>query len=86
MCGAIHWAMLETAINARILVTLTLLLFIGLTAGWWALTQNSVQTIIIAAGSRSGEAFVMAQAIAEITQRYHPEIAFEVLETRGSGH
>ena len=84
MCGAIHWAMLETAMNARNLVILTVLIFTGLIGGWWALTQNSAQTVVIAAGSRSGEAFVMAQAIAEITQRYHPEIAFEVLETRGS--
>ena len=48
--------------------------------------RGRVRQLNFAAGPRDGEAFQLAEAIAEVTERYNTRIQITVLETRGSGH
>lgn len=52
--------------------------------GWWMLEGAETHQITIAAGPSTGGAFEVATAIAEVTERYHPDIEVEVIETLGS--
>ena len=46
--------------------------------------RGRVRQLNFAAGPRDGEAFQLAEAIAEVTERYNTRIQITVLETRGS--
>ena len=65
---------------------LLILLGLGLTLWFSSLYFRSNQNYIlsIGAGSRSGEAFELAHAVATLVEKYHPEIRIQVRETKGS--
>ncbi len=52
--------------------------------GWLAYEQQQNSTLIVAAGARTSEGFQLAQAIAEVVNRHHPDLTLEVIETGGS--
>jgi TRAP transporter TAXI family solute receptor len=56
-----------------------------ITAGWLVVDSRGNRRLTIAAGPREGEAFLLADAIAKVARKIHPELRFEVLETAGSG-
>lgn len=52
---------------------------------FWRFDRGRERVLRLAAGPTDGEAFSLAEGIAEVTHRYNPGIRIEVLETRGSG-
>ncbi|MDJ0747347.1 MAG: TAXI family TRAP transporter solute-binding subunit [Xenococcaceae cyanobacterium MO_167.B27] len=53
--------------------------------GWqWFRSYNRVAVIAIATGSRQGEYYAFAQALAKVIARHQPQIQIEVIETEGS--
>ena len=66
-----------------LLIILAVLVAIG-GAGWLLFDQRKSETLIVAAGARSSEGFQLAEAIATVVNRHHPEITLEVIETGGS--
>lgn len=53
--------------------------------GWqWFRSQNRVAVLAIATGSRQGEYYAFAQALAKVVARHQPQIQIEVIETEGS--
>ncbi|NOQ65488.1 MAG: TAXI family TRAP transporter solute-binding subunit [Methyloprofundus sp.] len=68
-----------------ITIILSLLLFLLFTLAWFFLVeQKTVNHLTIAAGHRDSESYALAQAIAQVTPKYHPDIKIQVLETDGS--
>ncbi|MEE9439915.1 MAG: TAXI family TRAP transporter solute-binding subunit [Saprospiraceae bacterium] len=67
-------------IGALLLIFATLVLY----SAKKYFSKHEVQVLKIGAGSKSGEAYQFAQAIAEVMNRYHPEVKIEVLVTAGS--
>ena len=65
---------------------LLILLGLGLTLWFASLYFHSTQSYLltIGAGSRSGEAFELAHAVARLAEKYHPEIRIQIRETKGS--
>ena len=55
------------------------------TAGWFVADSHRSRRLTIAAGTRDGEAFLLAEAIAAVARRLDPALAIDVLETVGSG-
>ncbi len=71
--------------SIRALSVVALLVLAALTGGI-ALRESAVsQRVTIAAGPDEGEAYALATAIAEVTERHYPRLAVEVVETSGSG-
>jgi TRAP transporter TAXI family solute receptor len=66
-----------------LLVILAVLVAIG-GVGWLLFDQRQAETLVVAAGARSSEGFQLAEAIATVVNRHHPEITLEVIETGGS--
>ncbi|HLO84310.1 MAG TPA: TAXI family TRAP transporter solute-binding subunit [Nostocaceae cyanobacterium] len=48
------------------------------------LDLNQVHRLVIAAGSKTGESYILSQAIAQVVARHEPKIKIEVLETKGT--
>jgi TRAP transporter TAXI family solute receptor len=69
-------------IKALWFITLFFLAILG--AGLWMLEDTTVHRVTIAAGSRSGGAFAMARAIAEVAREHHPSLQVNVVESLGS--
>lgn len=67
------------AISAALLVVLAML------TAYWLFERGRERVLKIAAGPTDGEAYDLAEAIAEVTHRYNPQLRIEVLETQGSG-
>ena len=66
-----------------LLIFLVVLAAIG-GVGWLLIDQRRGETLIVAAGARSSEAFQLVEAIATVVNRHHPDITLEVIETGGS--
>lgn len=66
-----------------LLVALTLLVTLG-GLGWLAYHDRQSDPLLLAAGTRFSEGFQLAEAIATVVRRHHPEITLEVIETGGS--
>ena len=65
---------------------LSLLLFLLFALVWFfVVKQAPVNNLAIAAGHKGSESYDIAEAIADIAHKYHPDINIEVLETDGSG-
>ncbi len=58
---------------------------LALVASYHFYERGRTRLVTIAAGPEDGEAFAVAHAIAEVTERYNRGIEIVVLETRGSG-
>ena len=73
-------------INTRLLLgaLVGLAAVIVLGASFLHFTARQEHYLVIAAGSHTGEGFELAEAIAEVTRRYHPRYEVEVVETAGS--
>lgn len=65
------------------LVLLSVLAALGFTVQW-VREQNRVTELTIATGSRDGEYYAFAGALAEVVARHHPKIKISVLETAGA--
>ena len=64
---------------------LSLLLFLLFALVWFfVVKQAPVNNLAIAAGHKGSESYDIAEAIADITHKFHPDINIEVLETDGS--
>jgi TRAP transporter TAXI family solute receptor len=61
------------------------LLGLGLFGLWYWDTARE-HRLLIAAGQRSGQAFQIAKALQQVTERHYPELKLEVFETRGALH
>ena len=66
-----------------LLIILAVLVAVGGT-GWLIFDQQKNESLIVAAGARSSEGFQLAEAIATVVKRHHPEITLDVIETGGS--
>ncbi|MBF2074638.1 MAG: TAXI family TRAP transporter solute-binding subunit [Synechococcales cyanobacterium C42_A2020_086] len=53
-------------------------------AALWFRNQNQVHQLTIATGSREGEYYAFAQALATVVERHQPQIRISVAETEGS--
>jgi TRAP transporter TAXI family solute receptor len=70
--------------SVKVLGVFTALMIVAIGLGWWLIEDARTHRITIAAGPSTGGAFEVASAIAEVTEKYHPEIDVEVVETLGS--
>lgn len=70
--------------SVRSLAVLAGLMLTAIAFGWWLLEGAETHRVTIAAGPSTGGAYEVASAIAEVTERYHPDIDVEVVETLGS--
>jgi uncharacterized protein len=61
------------------------LLGLGLLGLWYWDTPREYR-LFIAAGQRSGQAFQIAQALQQVSERHYPELTLEAFETRGALH
>ena len=61
------------------------LLGLGL-LGLWSWDSSREHRLLIAAGQRSGQAFQIAKALQQVTERHYQELKLEVFETRGALH
>jgi len=52
--------------------------------GWLVYERQQRETLIFAAGARSSEGFLLAEAIAAVVSRHHPDLMLEVIESGGS--
>ena len=52
--------------------------------GLWYWDTTREYRLLIAAGQRSGQAFAIAKALKQVTERHYPDVRIEVFETRGS--
>jgi TRAP transporter TAXI family solute receptor len=52
----------------------------------WYWDSSREHRLLIAAGQRSGQAFQIAKALQQVTERHYPELKLEVFETRGALH
>lgn len=87
--------LLDRALNLldRLAIAFRLFILIGLilatvglaTLGTWkVISLNRVHHLVFAVGDPTGESYVLGQAIAQVVERYHPNIAIELLATQGS--
>ena len=70
--------------SVRSLTVLAAVMLAAIGFGWWLLEGAVTHRVTIAAGPSTSGAFEVATAIAEVTERYHPDIDVEVVETLGS--
>ena len=70
----------------KLVLGFIILLFLGFSIffTWNFFTKDDQKVLTIGAGSKSGEAYQFAQAIAEVMKKYHPEISLKVRTTAGS--
>lgn len=66
-----------------LLIILAILVAIG-GVGWLLFDQRRTENLVVAAGARTSEGFQLAEAIATVVNRHHPDINLEVIETGGS--
>jgi len=52
--------------------------------GLWYWDASRQYRLLLAAGQSSGQAFAIAKALKQVTERHYPDIKIEVFETRGS--
>lgn len=72
--------------GTRSFITVILVLLgLGLLGLWYRDTHREYR-LLIAAGQRSGQAFQIATALKQVTERHYPELTVAVFETRGSLH
>ncbi len=57
---------------------------LALTMAYRVYLEGTVRTLTVAAGPADGEAFAIAEAIAEVTELYAPNLDVVILETSGS--
>lgn len=71
----------------RILLTIVMLSigFFSIAAGLFFVDKNKHNVLVIGAGSKGGEAYAMASAIATLAKKYDPGLDIIVAETGGSG-
>ena len=72
---------------ARILIIIAMLSvgFFSIAAGLNYVEQRKHNVLVIGAGSKGGEAYAMASAIANLAKKYDPTLEIIVAETGGSG-
>ncbi|MEA5503834.1 hypothetical protein VB735_12075 [Halotia wernerae UHCC 0503] len=71
--------------NRRLLIPL--LLSLGLMiflAVHFIIDLNRVHSLMIAAGSKQGESYILSQAIAQVIAKHEPKIKIQLLETKGT--
>ncbi len=70
----------------RLIIAIVFLSLLAVTSffAWNYFKQEGTKELIIGAGSKKGEAYKFAQAIAEVTTKHFPEIHITVKETAGS--
>jgi TRAP transporter TAXI family solute receptor len=66
------------------LLIVALLWFAVAIAAWRFVDTRGAERLVIAAGSRDGEAFLLAEATAQVARAVLPNLEIEVLETAGS--
>ena len=70
--------------NFNLLLLIMALLAAAGGVGWLTFVQRQTESLILAAGARSSEGFQLAEAIATVVNRHHPNLTVEVIETGGS--
>lgn len=70
--------------SVRSLAVLAGIMLGAIALGWWLLESAETHRVTIAAGPSADGAYEVAVAIADVTERYHPDIEVEVVETLGS--
>lgn len=70
--------------SVRSLAALVGIMLGAIGVGWWMVEGSVTHRVTIAAGPSTGGAYEVATAIAEVTERYYPDIDVEVVETLGS--
>lgn len=70
----------------KLIVALVFLSILALTSyfAWNYFKKEEAKVLVIGAGSKKGEAYKFAQAIAEVTANHFPEVSITVRETAGS--
>jgi len=63
--------------------SLALIVFLGLLAGLFYQTSR-VRSLTLAAGSSSGESYVVCAALKTVVERHYPNIKIDLLETGGT--
>jgi TRAP transporter TAXI family solute receptor len=66
------------------LLIVALLWFAVAIVAWRFADTRGVERVVIAAGTRDGEAFLLAEAMAQVARAAWPNLEIEVLETAGS--
>jgi TRAP transporter TAXI family solute receptor len=66
------------------LLIVALLWFAVAIAAWRFVDTGGAERVVIAAGTRDGEAFLLAEAMAQVARAAWPNLEIEVLETAGS--
>ncbi len=68
------------------LIGLLFVILMGFTAffAWNYFKGEGSKTLVIGAGSKKGEAYKFAQAIAEVVARHYPQLKLEIRQTAGS--
>ncbi|MEE9313078.1 MAG: TAXI family TRAP transporter solute-binding subunit [Rhizobiaceae bacterium] len=71
----------------RILIIIAMLSigFFSIASGLYYVDKNKHNVLVIGAGSKGGEAYAMASAIANLAKKYDPGLEIIVAETGGSG-
>jgi TRAP transporter TAXI family solute receptor len=67
----------------RFIALMLAVLGLGLLGLWYWDTTREYR-LLLAAGQRSSQAFAIARALKQVTERHYPDIKIEVFETRGS--
>lgn len=70
--------------NFNLLLIVLVVLVAAACVGWLAYDQRQSNSLIVAAGVRTSEGFQLAEAIAEVVNRHHPQLTLEIIETGGS--
>jgi TRAP transporter TAXI family solute receptor len=70
--------------NFNLLLVILAVLVAIAGVGWLLFDQRRAETLVVAAGARSSEGFQLAEAVATVVSRHHPQITLDVIETGGS--
>lgn len=70
--------------SMRALAIVALFVLAAFATGMALRESTTVRWVTIAAGPDEGEAYALAKAIADVTERHHPRLVVEVVETSGS--
>jgi len=70
----------------KLIITIVFLSLLAVTSffAWNYFKQDTTKVLVIGAGSKKGEAYKFAQAIAEVTTKHFPEVHITIRETAGS--
>ena len=70
----------------RLIIAVVFLSLLAVTSffAWNYFKKEDTKTLVIGAGSKKGEAYKFAQAIAEVTAKHFPDLHIKIKETAGS--